>query len=33
VALWLGNSPRILLRHYHELVPPVECVAFWELRP
>ena len=33
VALWLGNSPRILLRHYHELVPPAECVQFWELRP
>jgi integrase/recombinase XerD len=33
VAMWCGNSPRILLRHYHELVSPKDCVAFWELRP
>lgn len=33
VAMWLGNSPGILLRHYHELVSPEDCAAFWAIRP
>lgn len=33
VALWLGNSQRILLRHYHELVTAADCAAFWGLTP
>jgi integrase len=33
VAMWLGNSPRILLSHYHQLVPENECQEFWELFP
>jgi integrase len=33
VALWLGNSQRILLRHYHELVGKAACKEFWELYP
>jgi integrase/recombinase XerD len=33
VALWLGNSQRILLRHYRELVSPRDCAGFWALRP
>lgn len=31
VALWLGNSPRILLKHYHSLV--YDAPAFWSLTP
>lgn len=33
VALWLGNSPDVLLAYYHELVQPDECAAFWSLEP
>jgi integrase len=33
VALWLGNSPKILLTHYHEMVSDAEKVAFWGLKP
>jgi integrase len=33
VALWLGNSQRILLRHYHELVSRADCAAFWGIKP
>jgi len=33
VAMWLGNSPGILLRHYHELVSPDDCRRFWEIQP
>jgi integrase len=29
VALSLGNSPGILLRHYQELVTPEACAEFW----
>jgi integrase len=31
VALWLGNSPQILLTHYHRPITKAECSAFWEL--
>lgn len=33
VAFWLGNSPRILMEHYSELVDPDACGAFWSQRP
>lgn len=33
VAFQLGNSPGILLRHYHKLVSASEASRFWELRP
>ena len=33
VSLWLGNSPGILLRHYHELVSPEDCAKFWAVGP
>lgn len=33
VALSLGNSPGILLRHYRELVRPEDCDAFWSISP
>lgn len=33
VALWLGNSPAILLRHYRELVSKAAAAEFWALRP
>jgi integrase len=29
VAMRLGNSPGILMRHYQELVGPEDCLAFW----
>jgi len=31
VALWLGNSPRILMSHYHEPVSAEACAEFWNL--
>ena len=33
VALWLGNSARILLAHYRELVSEADAGAFWAIRP
>lgn len=33
VATMLGNSPKILLQHYHEIVRPEECAAFWNCQP
>lgn len=33
VADWMGNSPRILLSHYRELVTPEDAAEFWELKP
>jgi site-specific recombinase XerD len=33
VAKELGNSPEILLRHYHELVSAKDCLAFWSIKP
>jgi integrase len=33
VALWLGNSPKILLGHYHEMVKPEDVADFWQIRP
>lgn len=33
VARQLGNSPGILLRHYHELVDAGDCETFWNIRP
>lgn len=33
VSLMLGNSPRILLNHYVELVSPEDCATFWACEP
>lgn len=33
VAMWLGNSPGILLNHYFQLVSPEDCAAFWSITP
>jgi hypothetical protein len=33
VALWLGNSPKILLSHYHHLSGENEARHFWNLFP
>lgn len=33
VALWLGNSQKILLTHYAELVNKQDAQLFWELTP
>jgi integrase/recombinase XerD len=33
VALWLGNSPKILLSHYQELVSQEATKQFWQLSP
>lgn len=29
VALWLGNSEKVLLSHYHNPVSAADCVEFW----
>jgi hypothetical protein len=31
VANMLGNSPQILLSHYHDPVTEADCKAFWQL--
>jgi integrase/recombinase XerD len=31
VAFWLGNSPQIIMTHYHEPVAQNECEKFWSL--
>lgn len=33
VAMTLGNSAGVLLRHYHELVSPEDCARFWACQP
>jgi len=33
VSMWLGNSSKILLAHYHEPVSQADCAAFWEVQP
>lgn len=33
VSLELGNSPKVLLRHYRELVTDRQCQEFWSLSP
>ena len=33
VSLWLGNSPRVLLKHYQGIVTPKDTLAFWQLTP
>jgi len=33
VALWLGNSPKILLSHYHHLSDAADADAFWRILP
>lgn len=33
VALWLGNSPKILFRHYRDLVTKENCEKFWRISP
>jgi hypothetical protein len=29
----MGNSPQMVFRHYRALVRPVDCAAFWAIRP
>ena len=33
VADWLGNSPKVLLAHYRDLVPPEDAEAFVKILP
>jgi integrase/recombinase XerD len=33
VALWLGNSPKILMRHYHNPVTAEDSEKFWTIFP
>ena len=33
ISLWMGNSPKILLDHYHEIVSEEDAKAFWSIRP
>lgn len=33
VSLWLGNSPKILMTHYAELVQQREAKSFWKITP
>lgn len=33
VALELGTSVEILMRHYRELVPDAQAAAFWAVFP
>jgi site-specific recombinase XerD len=33
VALWLGNSPKILLAHYHEITSKQAAQEFYSIRP
>lgn len=33
VALWLGNSPAVLLRHYIVPIHADDCSAFWRITP
>ena len=33
VAYEMGNSPRMVFKHYHELVAPKEAERFWSLTP
>jgi integrase len=33
VAFMLGNSARILMQHYSELVTPEDCARFWAILP
>lgn len=33
VAMELGNSPKILMTHYHELVSREDATKFWKIKP
>jgi integrase len=33
VALWLGNSPKILVAHYWGLAKEEDATAFWSIFP
>ena len=33
VAMELGNSPGVLMKHYHALVKDADAKRFWELTP
>ena len=33
LALEMGNSPSMIMRHYRELVKPAEAVKFWAIEP
>ena len=33
VALAMGNSPVVVMRHYHEIVTAKDAQSFWDIRP
>ncbi len=33
VSLWLGNSAKILMTHYREMVPSKDAKRFWNIKP
>jgi hypothetical protein len=33
VALQMGNSPRMIFRHYREVVKPKEAARYWKIMP
>ena len=33
VSMWLGNSSKILLAHYHNPVSQADCAVFWKVQP
>jgi hypothetical protein len=33
LALEMGNSPAVILRHYRSLVKPAAAAAFWKITP
>lgn len=33
LALEMGNSPRMIFRHYRELVRPAAALSYWQIRP
>ncbi|MCB1094810.1 MAG: hypothetical protein KDN22_04440 [Verrucomicrobiae bacterium] len=32
-ALAMGNTPAVVMRHYHQLVDPDDANAFWSISP
>ncbi len=33
LALEMGNSPRMIFKHYRQLVRPTDAVRYWNIRP
>ena len=33
VSIEMGNSPRIIITHYRELVTPQQARAYWKIVP